>query len=375
VLKAKRFSNEHPRNEFYSPMNRVISLIVLLALVVIFGVLFYLVVFRFFVPLFLAALFAMLFEPMHRWFVKRCRCHDRMAAGLTAMAILLIVLIPTVAVVYQGAHDAVRIMHGTERVHFDQESVDRLIGQINSWTSLNLDPKQIREELTARINEWFTPIAKKTPAVLLEFLIGCFVLVLALYYFLADGPQMMNTITKLVPLEQHNQQRLIDEFEEISRAVVSSHLVGGLAIAVLAGIGFYFAGLRSVFLLMMLTFLGSMVPIVGSASIWLTVCAWLAIADDRLTAAIFLGVYCLAIVTVVDTIVKPALLHGQSKLNPLLAVLSVLGGVEALGPIGVFVGPMAVAFLQVGLNMLQTQLATLDPPAANDAKRPPQALT
>ena len=343
-------------------MNRVISLIVLLALVAVFGVLFYLVVFRFFVPLFLAALFAMLFEPMHRWFVKRCRGHDRVAAGLTAMAILLIVLIPTVTVVYLGAHDAVRILHGTERMRFDEQSVDRLIEQINTWTSLNLDPKQIREEITARINEWFTPIAKKTPAVLLEFLVGCFVLVLALYYFLADGPQMMNTITKLVPLEQHNQQRLIDEFEEISRAVVSSHLVGGLAIAVLAGLGFYFAGLRSVFLLMMLTFLGSMVPIVGSASVWLTVCAWLAIADSRLPAAIMLGVYCLAIVTVVDTIVKPALLHGQSKLNPLLAVLSVLGGVEALGPIGLFVGPMAVAFLQVGLNMLQTQLATLDRP-------------
>ena len=84
-------------------MNRVISLIVLLALVAVFGVLFYLVVFRFFVPLFLAALFAMLFEPMHRWFMKRCRGHDRVAAGLTATAILLIVLIPTVTVVYLGA--------------------------------------------------------------------------------------------------------------------------------------------------------------------------------------------------------------------------------------------------------------------------------
>jgi predicted PurR-regulated permease PerM len=356
-------------------MNRVISLIVLLALVVVFGALFYLVVFRFFVPLFLAALFAMLFEPLHRWFVNRCRGHDRLAAGLTAVAILLIVLIPTVTVVYLGAHDAVRFMHGTERVRFDQESVDRLIAQVNSWTSLNLDPKQIREELTTRINEWFTPIAKKTPAVLLDFLVGCFVLILALYYFLADGPQMMNTITKLVPLEQHNQQRLIDEFEEISRAVVSSHLVGGLVIAVLTGIGFYFAGLRSVFLLMMLTFLGSMVPIVGSASIWVTVCAWLAIADDRLVAAIILGAYCLGVVTVVDTLVKPALLHGQSKLNPLLAVLSVLGGVEALGPIGLFVGPMAVAFLQVGLNMLQSQLAALDRPTDTDAKRPIQPLT
>ena len=57
--------------------------------------------------------------------------------------------------------------------------------------------------------------------------------------------------------------------------------------------------------------------------------------------------------------IKPIVLHGQSKLHPLLALLSVLGGVGALGPIGIFVGPIAVAFLQAALTMLQTELGTL----------------
>jgi predicted PurR-regulated permease PerM len=351
-------------------MNRVISLVVLLALVLLFGGLFYLVVFRFFVPLFLAALFAMLFQPLHGWIVRRCHGYDRMAAGVTTIAILLIVLIPTVAVVYLGAHDAVRLVRGTDRVHFETKSFDRLIDQVNTWFSLQLDPKEIRQDLATKINEWLAPIASKTPAVLLDFLIGCFVLILALYYFLADGQQMMNTVMKLIPLEHHNQQRLIDEFDEISRAVVGAHLLGGLAIAITTGLGFAIVGLQSVFLLMMLTFLGSMVPIVGTASIWVTVCAWLIFVDERTLAGIVLGVYCVTIVTLVDSILKPLLLHGQSKLNPLLAVLSVLGGVEALGPIGVFVGPMAVAFLQVGLNMLQTELATLNEPPKAGANLP-----
>jgi predicted PurR-regulated permease PerM len=347
-------------------MNRVISVIVLLVLVLLFGGLFYLVVFRFFVPLFFAALFAMLFQPVHGWFVQKCRGHNRIAATLTTLAILLIVLIPTVIVVYQGAHDAVHLMRGTDRVHFEPQSFDRLIDQVNSWFSLQLDSKDLRTQLGAKINDWLAPIATKTPTFLLDFLIGCFVFILALYYFLADGQQMLNTGMKLVPLERHHQERLIDEFEEISRAVVGSHLIGGLTIAIMTGIGFAVAGLKSVFLLMMLTFLGSMVPIVGSASIWVTVCAWLVFVDDRILAAIVLGAYCLAVVTVVDSILKPMLLHGQSKLNALLAVLSVLGGVEALGPIGVFVGPMAVAFLQVGLNMLQTQLEDLNEPQKPD---------
>ena len=177
---------------------------------------------------------------------------------------------------------------------------------------------------------------------------------------------MLDTVMKLVPMEQHNQRRLIDEFDEISRAVVSSHLLGGIVIALLAGIGYYFAGLKSIFLLTMLTFLGSMIPIVGSACVWLTACLWLVFVDERTVAGIVLGIYCLAIVTVVDSIMKPALLHGQSKLNPLLAVLSVLGGVASLGPIGVFVGPMAVAFLQVGLNMLHSELANMNDHATTE---------
>jgi predicted PurR-regulated permease PerM len=64
-------------------------------------------------------------------------------------------------------------------------------------------------------------------------------------------------------------------------------------------------------------------------------------------------------VSTVDNIIKPIVLHGQSKLHPLLALLSVLGGVGALGPIGIFVGPIAVAFLQAALTMLQVELDSL----------------
>ena len=61
----------------------------------------------------------------------------------------------------------------------------------------------------------------------------------------------------------------------------------------------------------------------------------------------------------VDNLVKPLVLHGRSNLHPLLALLSVLGGVQALGPIGIFVGPMVVAFLQTLLNMVHAELNSM----------------
>jgi hypothetical protein len=58
----------------------------------------------------------------------------------------------------------------------------------------------------------------------------------------------------------------------------------------------------------------------------------------------------------IDNVIKPFVLHGQSKLHPLLALLSILGGVTVLGPVGLLVGPMLVSFLQALLNMLRKEL-------------------
>ena len=75
--------------------------------------------------------------------------------------------------------------------------------------------------------------------------------------------------------------------------------------------------------------------------------------------AVALALWGACVVSTVDNIIKPIVLHGQSKLHPLLALLSVLGGVGALGPIGIFVGPIAVAFLQAALTMLQAEIVSL----------------
>ena len=61
-----------------------------------------------------------------------------------------------------------------------------------------------------------------------------------------------------------------------------------------------------------------------------------------------------------DNFIKPYILHGETNLHPLLALLSVIGGVAALGPIGILIGPMVVVFLQTLLKILQRELSLMD---------------
>jgi len=113
----------------------------------------------------------------------------------------------------------------------------------------------------------------------------------------------------------------------------------------------------------------ALVPFVGAAAVWVPCCIWLYMTGHHL-AAILLAVYGVLIVSMADNVIKPLVLHGQSGLHPLVALLTILGGVTALGPIGILVGPMLVAFLQALLNMLNAELESMAHRRANKATPP-----
>jgi len=124
----------------------------------------------------------------------------------------------------------------------------------------------------------------------------------------------------------------------------------------LAGLGYFVVGLQPVLLLTLLTGFLSLIPFVGAGAVWVPCSLWLYMSHGQTGAAIGLALYGFFVVSLADNLVKPWVLHGQTNLHPLLALLSVIGGVQALGPIGIFVGPMLVAFLQALLNILNTEL-------------------
>ena len=192
---------------------------------------------------------------------------------------------------------------------------------------------------------------------LAKLVIGVIVMTVALFYFLADGARMFDAVTRLIPLDQRYQWQFLTEFEEVSRAVVSSTLLAAIVQAFWPVLVFMSPSFRR-FSSNVINFFGALIPFVGAAAVWGSASLYLLFRKEYVGSswACTLGAL---VVSTVDNIIKPYVLQGQSKLHPLLALLSILGGVGALGPIGVFIGPIAVAFLQAALTMLQTELDTL----------------
>ena len=185
-------------------------------------------------------------------------------------------------------------------------------------------------------------------------------MIISLYFFLLDGPAMLDSLKNLSPINDSYEQELITEFGKVSRAVVVATLLAAMVQALLGGIGYYFAGLESIFLLTLLTGVLALVPFVGAAAVWIPCSLWLFFIQNEITAAIGLAVYGTLVISMADNLIKPLVLHGQSNIHPLFALLSVLGGVAALGPIGILIGPMVVAFLQTLLKILQREMTSMD---------------
>lgn len=197
-------------------------------------------------------------------------------------------------------------------------------------------------------------------AFIVKLLVGITILLVSLYFFLVDGPSMIRSLMELSPLDDRYEAELLAEFDQTSRAIVLATILSAVAQGLTAGLAYFFLGAPSAFLLTALTMVCALIPFVGTAIVWVPVALFMAIYQDRVPQAIGLAVYAVLIVGTIDNLIKMLILHGQRQLHPLLALLSVLGGIQALGPIGILIGPLAVTLLQTTLSIFRRELTELN---------------
>ena len=243
------------------------------------------------------------------------------------------------------------------------EGIRLLREHFEAWIPLPYRERVITAAGTAA-QRAMTTVYERTREILADvigFLIGLIVLLLALYYFLAEGPAMLGRLKRLLPIDEPDQVRLFRKFEEVCRGVVLATFLSAITQAVLAGIGFAVAGVGNVWLLGALTLLLSMIPFLGAASVWIPVCLLL-VVQDRYLAAALLAIYCAGVVSTSDNVVKVYVIQGQSRLHPLVVFISILGALRIYGLWGIFVGPIVAMIFYLLLEIIRDKQGDAPPP-------------
>lgn len=163
--------------------------------------------------------------------------------------------------------------------------------------------------------------------------------VLCLFFFYRDGDDLTTQMNQIGEYCLGRRWfRYSDRLPSALRATVNGTIAVGICVGLLMGFCYALVGFPAPTLLGFLTAFAAMIPFVVPV-VFLFV-ALLLIANAQLIAALIVIIWGTIVMFVFDHFVKPVLIGGAIRL-PFLAVLfGILGGVETLGLLGLFVGPM-----------------------------------
>lgn len=309
------------------------------------GYLVFLITAPFLIPLAWSAILAIFFYPLYERLLKRSS--PTWAALLCTLGVTLLLIVPVLIVLLHAAREAI---DASVRIRETLNAGESLVPQAlansirnhvpESWQDIDLigPMRQGAEKIASYLASSLGSMLKN----LFSFFVNLFILLFALFFVLRDGEKILRAVRHLIPFEPEIQEDMLTESRDLIFASVAVALLIAAIQGVLGGLAFKLTGLPApVFMGVLIAFF-SIVPVVGSALIWFPAALWLGLNGHWGKALLVIAI-CGGVAGVADNFVRPLLLRNRTRLNDLLLFISILGGLEAFGLLGLVVGPTILA--------------------------------
>jgi predicted PurR-regulated permease PerM len=323
-----------------------------------------LLVFRpFGAALFLAGVLSMVLWPLHQWLTRRLRGHAGLAAGVLVALVIALVIGPLVglsAFVVSETADAIRFVSETVRSEGTQgliaklpdpveHQLHRLLERVEVDTSELM--KSAQSQLTAAGGTAAAALGAAVSATGSLLFQGT-MMVLALFFFMTNKEGLINWLDDASPLRRGQTRELFAEFVRVCKSVIVSTAATALVQALAALIGYFIVSVPHPLFFFAITFVVAFIPAAGAASACIAA-AGLKLLGGHPWAALFLVIYAVLVVGLVDNVVKPLLMKGGIQMHGAVVFFALLGGLAAFGAMGLLIGPLAVALFLAMLRMYQ----------------------
>lgn len=366
-------------------MNRMFSLIVLTALILLVGSTFYAVVAPFLLPLFMAAVFAVVCRPLYRRCLVWTGGRSAGAAGLVTLAVTLTFVGPVVVLTILAATQlyglADRQLGGNWQQGLDQifQAIEPLRERLSQIVPGGLTDEQVqsfKNELLSNLRSLASTIAggtfslaSSTVGWLISLAVWTGMFLTGLYYFLADGPGILAALETLIPLPVPHQRQLREQFGRTVRAVVLATFLAAFAQGVATALALQVCGFGHFLVFAVVGTVASLIPLAGAWMVWGPCAAWL-VVNGHWATALALGAWGLVVVGLLDNLIKMYVLQSEADLHPLIAFVSVVGALQVMGLWGVFIGPIIASCLFALVQMFNQELRLLSAEGATPPAEP-----
>jgi predicted PurR-regulated permease PerM len=223
------------------------------------------------------------------------------------------------------------------------ERLDRVWQTVTARSPIAL-PKDPAELLRTGLERGLSFLAPRAGAVVADVFAtvgSLFVMLFSLFFLLRDGASLGGRIRDLLPLAEEERDRLINDTRDLVIASVGAGLLVAATQGTIGGIAFWLLGFNAPVFWGVAMSICAVIPVVGSALIWVPGALWLFFSGEVMRGVILVVIGSLAI-GMVDNILRPILLAGRTSASGLVVFLGLLGGVSAFGFIGLVLGPIVL---------------------------------
>jgi len=325
----------------------------LILLLVGITLLFLYVIRRFIMPALLAAITAALFYPLYRAVAERLG-RPRLAATATTMLLVVVLLIPVAAFGYLAVDNLIALARMASR------NVDVVVGWTQSaaaalqalpiFKNVQLDQLLNSTQLLRMIQGMDQRVLQSVGNVVggaAQIILLVFIYLYCLYYFLKDGPGMIESVFDRIPLARQDKQTILGQFVSVTRATIKGTVVMGLLQGAIGGGTMAILGLRGSVLAGVMLFFLAAIPNFGAILVWLPASILLLAAGQPGRALVMLVVGG-GLIASLDYVVRPRLIGNDTQVHSVLVLFGVLGGLAVFGIFGLIIGPIIVAiFVQI----------------------------
>ena len=332
--------------------NRIRQLILLLIIILLFILL--LKQAYIFLPGFMGAI--TLYILLSKWYFHLTMVNKRSRTGIALIFIflsLLIIALPVYFSIDLLSNKISAILNDPVELLFNA----KLVGQkIYTLTGYNIFTDENLAAMHYQATKLVPTLINSSASIISNFAIMFFLL----YFMLKNGQDIEIFLRQFIPLEEENVELLAAE----TRNMIKANAIGIPILACLQGIvaiiGYWIFGIKDFVLWGFITGVFSLVPIVGTASIWVPMVLYLFALNKNIQATGLL-IYSAVLITNIDYVARLTLLKRFMNIHPLITVFGVIIGLGLFGFWGVIFGPLLISYFIILVKIYIKEFGNEDP--------------
>ncbi len=322
---------------------------ILLVLVLLISVLFLNMIRQFLMPMFMAGLFSAMLCPVHRRLTAKIGGRENLASLLVIIAIIFLVLAPLSILIGVVVGQAISVSQSVtpwvQAFIHEPTAITAYMEKFPYYHEILPYRAVIIEKagmVVGNISSFLINSLSSVTKLTVNAVFSSVIMLYVMFYFLTMGDVLLSKILYFLPLQDRDEQLLLRRFTSVTAATLKGTLIIGATQGVICGLAFALAGIQGPVFWGTIMAVLSIIPVVGSAIVWLPALVILALQGDFVGVGI-LAVLCGAIVGNLDNVLRPRLVGKDTEMHDLFVFFGTLGGISMFGMLGIILGPIIAA--------------------------------